>query len=68
MNVADDFQMVVPLYVDFGDKKFIRLRSVVKGPLTQFDLPLLPMKPEKISFNDLESVLCEVDNVDWNEK
>ena len=64
-NVADDFQMVVPLYVDFGDKKFVRLRVFVKGPVSEFDLPVLPLKPEKIIFNDLESVLCEVEDVGW---
>ena len=51
--------------VDFGEKKFVRLRAVVKGPVTQFDLPLLPMEPKKIVLNDMESVLCEVDYTDW---
>ena len=64
-SVADDFQMAVPLYVDFGNDKFARLRIVARGPLTQVDLPLMPMKPEKIIFNDMESVLCEVDYADW---
>ena len=66
-NVPDDFQMPVPLYVDFGDKKFVRLRSVVTGPVSSFDLPPLPMKPEKIIFNHLDAVLCESDEVGWDD-
>jgi aminopeptidase N len=65
LNVPDDFLMLVPINVDFGDKKFARLQVLIKGPLSQFDLPLLPMKPQKIFFNDLESILCEVEYVDW---
>ncbi len=65
LNVPDDFLMFVPLFVDFGNKQFIRLQILVKGPLSEFDLPLLPLKPEKIIFNDLESVLCNVEYVDW---
>jgi len=61
-NVPDDFQMPVPLYVDFGDKRFARVRVIVKGPHTQVDLPLMPLKPEKIVFNDMESVLCDIDD------
>jgi hypothetical protein len=40
---------------------------LVKGPLTKIDLPLLAEKPEKIIFNDLESVLCQVKNVKWED-
>ncbi len=65
-DVGENFQMVVPLYVDFGNGKFVRLRAIVKGHSTQFDLPLLPFEPEKITFNDLESVLCEVNNTEWD--
>jgi hypothetical protein len=67
LEVPDDFQMMVPMLVDFGGGKFVRLQAVVKGPVTEFDLPVLPMKPEKIVWNDLESVLCEVDYEDWKQ-
>ncbi len=64
-NVPQDFQMPVPLYIDFGSGKFARIRVLIKGPLSEFDLPLLPLRPEQILFNDLESVLCEVEYEDW---
>jgi hypothetical protein len=64
-NVPDDFQMYVPIKIDFGDGKLARLRVLVQGKSGEFDLPLMPMKPEEIVFNDLNSVLCEVDNVSW---
>ncbi len=66
-GVSENFQMFVPLYIDFGNGKYFRMRTVVKGLNTQFDLPLLPMPPEAIKFNDLESVLCEVDDEDWDD-
>lgn len=66
-NVPDDFQMPVLVRIDFGQERFARTRVVVRGPLTRVDLPLMPMKPEKIVFNDLESVLCEVKNEKWVE-
>ncbi len=61
-NVPEDFQMPVLVLIDFGRERFARTRVMVKGPLTAVDLPLMPIKPEKIIFNDLESVLCEVKN------
>jgi hypothetical protein len=67
LDVPEDFQMPVPVYIDFGNQRFARVRVPVKGPVTKIDLPLLPEKPEKIVFNDLESVLCEVKYVKWVE-
>jgi len=66
-NVPDDFQMLVPLYIDCGNQRFARIRVLVKGPLTKIDLPPLSEKPEKILFNDLESVLCQVKYEKWVE-
>lgn len=66
-NVPENFQMPVLVLLDFGQERFARTRVLVKGPLTRVDLPLMPLKPEKIVFNDLESVLCEVKNVKWEE-
>lgn len=65
-NVPDDFQMYVPFRFDFGDNRVARLRYLIKGPVTELEFPTLPMKPESISFNDLESVLCEIDDEDWD--
>jgi hypothetical protein len=60
-GVPDDFQMLIPLHIDFGEGRFARIRVLIKGPLSEFDLPIMPFKPEEIIFNDLESVLCEVE-------
>ncbi len=67
LDVPEDFQMIIPLAIDFGQDRFARVRVVAKGPLTRVDLPLMPLKPEKIAFNDIESVLCHVKNVKWEE-
>jgi aminopeptidase N len=64
-NVSDNFQMSVPFYIDFGDNQYARFRYLIKGPVTEFDFPVLPLKPNKIRFNDLESVLCEIEDEDW---
>jgi len=64
-EVPADFKMDVILKIDFGNNKSARLRKHITGELTEFELPLLDKKPKDIIFNDLESVLCEVDNVGW---
>ena len=58
--------MIVPILIDYGEKRLSRVRTMIKGQVSEFDLPILPLKPEKIVFNDLQSVLCEVDYVDWD--
>lgn len=65
-NVADDFKMVVPMLIKFEGNKLVRLRVTVSKNNSEFELPLLPLEPEEIIFNDLNSVLCEVDNEDWD--
>jgi len=64
-GVPEDFQMFIPLHMDFGGNRFAKVRVFVKGRHSEFDLPLVPMAPKRIVFNDLESVLCEVQTVDW---
>jgi peptidase M1-like protein len=64
-NVPEDFQMFVPLHIDFGNNQFAKLRVFVKGRHSEFDLPPMPKEPKRIVFNDLESVLCDVVTVDW---
>ena len=63
-GVDQDFQMVVPLKIEFAGNRFLRLRARVKGPLSEFDLPPLPLQPDKIIFNDLDAVLCDVESED----
>ncbi len=64
-NVPDDFQMFIPLKVDFGGGRVTRLSILVTGREMEFDLPLFSYKPVDVVFNDLESVLCEVEKVYW---
>ncbi len=64
-NVPPDFQMVVPVKIDFGDGKAARVRVLVRGAESEQQLPLMPLEPKKVIFNDLESVLCEVDTERW---
>ena len=60
-NVSESFKMPVPLLILFNDDQYARLRVFVQGKSCEFDLPLLPLEPDKIVFNDLESVLCDVE-------
>lgn len=61
-NVSDNFKMYVPIKIVLSGNRFARLRLEIKGKETTIELPGLPEKPEEIIFNDLNSVLCEVDN------
>ncbi len=60
-NISNNFKAYVPLLIVFEGDKFVRLKIEVKGNYTEVDLPSLPLNPEEIIFNDLHSVLCEVD-------
>jgi aminopeptidase N len=60
-NVPENFQMDVPVLLVLPENKFARFRVNVKGRITMFSLPPLPMEPIEIIFNDLQSVLCEVE-------
>jgi hypothetical protein len=64
-NVGENFRMPVPVTLDFGDNRLARLRVMIQGPGGEFDLPIMPLEPKKIIFNDFESVLCEVEYVNW---
>lgn len=66
-NVPPEFKMSVPIRVGFGDDQFARMRVFITGQESVFDLPLMPKRPKNILFNDLESVLCEVEDVDWKD-
>ena len=53
--------MYVPVKIVLSGNRFARLRLEIKGKETTIELPGLPEKPEEIIFNDLNSVLCDVD-------
>lgn len=60
-GVPSTFQMYIPIRVDFGDGKLVRFRVQIKGETCEPAIPLMPLKPRKVIFNDLESVLCETE-------
>jgi hypothetical protein len=64
-NVPDDFRMLVPYSIDFGDNRSARLRVDVRGPVTEVELPLFPLEPKGLRFNELEGVLAEVKMEKW---
>jgi len=64
-GVPSNFIMYVPILVEFSENRFVRLRVKITNSISEFSLPLLPLEPQKIIFNDLSSVLCEVDYSDW---
>jgi hypothetical protein len=65
-HVEAGFKMYVPLLITFDGDRFARLRVPVTGAVSEFDLPLVPLKPEEVSLNDLQSVLCKVEIESWD--
>lgn len=66
-EVPEDFRMVVPIMLDFGDEGTATVRVDVSGPVTEVELPLLPRVPDDILFNPFEAVLAEVKTEDWKD-
>jgi aminopeptidase N len=64
-NGSDDFKIYPIILIKFKDDKFARLRIEVRGNKSEYDLPLMPMMPEEIIFNDLSSILCNFNYTDW---
>ena len=65
-NVPEGFKMYVPIRINFSNNRKVRLRVMIDKEFSQFNLPLLPIEPEEIIFNDLNSVLCNIDNVEFD--
>lgn len=65
LNVSEDFKMLIPVTIDLGENRYVRLRIMVQDKGGEFDLPAMPLEPKKITFNDFESVLCEVEYTNW---
>jgi hypothetical protein len=64
-DVPADFRMPVPIRIDFEGERFTWARILVQSPTAEFELPLMDLAPKAIVFNDLESVLCRVEQVKW---
>ena len=63
--MPDGFRMPVPIRIDFGGDRFAWVRQTIQGGRTEFELPLMEREPQAIAFNDLHSVLCQVERVKW---
>ncbi len=64
-GVTADFQMPVPILVNYGGERSSRFRIMVKGPITEVETPELPLEPRRVTFNYLESVLCDLKEKSW---
>lgn len=64
-DVGDDFEMLVPILLDFGDEGSATVSITVSGALTEVQLPTLPRVPDDIVFNPFESVLAETHTENW---
>ena len=65
--MPDSFQLYVPITVDVGKDRLVRLRLKVAGPVSTLELPLMSGEPKAVRLSDLEGVLAEVKTVDWKE-
>lgn len=59
-NVDPEFAMYVPIKI-VTKQGGLRLRAIITGAESTFDLPAINDEPTEVTFNDLESVLCTVD-------
>lgn len=57
-DVADNFQMYVPIKIADANGKHSRMRLLVKGASSEVVLPHFSFEPDEVTFNDLQSVLC----------
>ncbi len=64
-NVDNDFQMYILITLVLNENNKIRKRILVKGPITTFSIPELPSPPREVIFNDLNSVLCDLEYKNW---
>lgn len=65
-EVSDSFKMYVPIKLVLNDDRIARIRIEVKGKETFVSLPPFAGELDELVFNDLESVLCEVEYEDWD--
>lgn len=65
-NVSESFRMYVPIKVISKNDAVYRLRMLMTGSVAEVDLPLFPDEPDEVDFNDLASVLCDVDEESWD--
>ena len=59
-NVSDDFQMYVPLEIEYDRNAKAYVRTLIAQPDYEFTLPPMNQRPRKIRFNPFQSVLADV--------
>ena len=64
-NVSEDFKSIAILKIIFSGDRLARVKVPVTGNNYQFAIPL-GIEPEDVVFNDLHSILCELDTEDWD--
>jgi len=64
-NVLETFKMPVIFNIDFGKQGSYTTRKFVTGAESEIELLLSPIKPKKVVFNYLKSVLCEQKTKKW---
>jgi len=64
-NVPDDFKMIVPVMFEFQDDQWAEVQLTVQGPVTELEIPQLPLEPKRVRLNPGEAVLAEVRDVRW---
>lgn len=64
-NVPPGFRMFVPILVQTADRQELRVRVLVTGAVSEFDLPPVAAEPVEVIFNYLDSVLCGAEEVEW---
>jgi hypothetical protein len=66
-DVPHNFKMVLPVMLEFEGDQWAQYQLIVQGPLTEVDIPPLPLEPRRIRLNHGEAVLAEVNEVSWKE-
>jgi hypothetical protein len=66
-GVPEGFMMSVPVKVDFGDDKYTIMRLNITKPYLEFEFPLFSMEPQKLNLNVYNSVLCGVEDDDFED-
>jgi hypothetical protein len=57
--------MEVPILITFKNGGMARTRVLVTGPVTEVELPLAPIYPEDVIFNDMQGALADVRTESW---
>jgi peptidase M1-like protein len=63
-DVPDDFRMIVPMMIEFGEDRSAIVRVNIQGTVSEGRLTL-PAEPRRVVLNPLESVLAEVREEHW---